>query len=522
MKALALKNAGTSRTLGPSELLEGKYRLERVLGAGAMGRVWLARNIRLDAPVAIKIVERDLHGEEAMARVLKEARLEARLRHPNIVRVLDCHTDDDLSYVVMELLEGCTLADLMDEGPLPPALAVRLLLPLVDGLALAHQGGVVHRDIKPENVFIARAGERICPKLLDFGIAHVMDEPGKARNKRRMIVGTPGYMAPEQAYGERDIDPRADIWSLGVVLYEAISGESAFGCASYQDYLRALNERVLPALPQSGGGAELWQIVQRALCPSHLGRFPSCGELADALRAWLRGRGVREDLSGDTLSPSWSMSGSIVDRALRRAAARHAAFGERDSYAPTQPDLTTRRKPHCSGERHTDERPSAVSGSGESSRDSAPSLPPLSPANSRASTIRTIPRARGGGKRERWSACALLAGAVFGVSFALVEARGEPPAPRRLSSAAHVVKPATPQPTAAALAAAAFAADPETHLSQRAAAGDFPRAARAERDGADAHSAAAKAAARPKPQKRTAPVDPLRKQASALGLKSPW
>src|SRR5262245_13176639 len=127
MTALAATNA---LTFGPGSVLEGKYRLERVIGEGAMGRVWLARNLSLDLPLAIKTVQADLHGPAAIERLVTEARAIAQLRHPNIVRVFDCQTTGRFAYAVMELLEGCTLADLMDEGPLPAQLAVRLCLPL--------------------------------------------------------------------------------------------------------------------------------------------------------------------------------------------------------------------------------------------------------------------------------------------------------------------------------------------------------------------------------------------------------
>ena len=494
MKALA-RQAGLARNLAPAELLEGKYRLERVLGAGAMGRVWLARNIHLDAQVAIKIVERDTHGAEAMARVLTEARLEARLHHPDVVRALDSPGTVGVAYVVMELLEGCTLGDLMDEGPLPPALAVRLMLPLIDGLATAHLAGVVHRDIKPENVFIARNGERICPKLLDFGIAYV---PSNERGRKRaQIVGTPGYMSPEQAYADQDIDARSDIWSLGVVLYEAVSGESAFGCADYRDYLRALNERVLPPLPECSGGDELWRILQRALCPSAIGRYTSCADLASALQGWLRSRGVQEDLTGDSLSPTWAMPGSLIARAIHRATVKHATFAERDSYAPTQPDLTTRRRPQRSSQ-----RPISGSTLTPSHVTLRTSRAMLLSADSRSSTIRTTPHLSAT-RKQRWSAYALLAGAAFGVSFALVEARNEPVMAQRPKSEASQPYTSltfdTPPP------------EPESRLLPRPPL----------RPGSDAAERVS-VRPKPKPQPPAAEAGAMRKQASSLGLKSPW
>jgi eukaryotic-like serine/threonine-protein kinase len=321
MEAVAIESPKRPDSLHVAgELIDGKYRLERELGAGAMGRVWLARNAMLDLPVAIKIVDMQQHGRDAVARVLAEARLLAQLSHPNIVRVLDCHSDEGAAYVVMELLEGCTLAELMEEGPLPAALVVRMVVPLLDALAAAHRGGIIHRDIKPENIFVAQRGQRICPKLLDFGIAH----SGLARPMRkdkRLIVGTPGYMSPEQAMGEDAVDLRADIWAIGVVMYEAISGESAFQSTNYTNYLRALRERTLA--PLSGESATgLWLVLQRAMSRAPDERFASASELAATLRLWLRARGLREDLQGDSLPEHWAVPGSVVHGAFTRSARR--------------------------------------------------------------------------------------------------------------------------------------------------------------------------------------------------------
>jgi serine/threonine protein kinase len=325
MEAVAIEPQETPESLHVSgELIDGKYRLERELGAGAMGRVWLARNAMLDLPVAIKIVDIQQHGREAVARVLAEARLLAQLSHPNIVRVLDCHSDEGAAYVVMELLEGCTLAELMDEGPLPAALVVRLVVPLLDALATAHRDGVVHRDIKPDNIFVARRGQRICPKLLDFGIARSGAASTTPNHDKRLIVGTPGYMSPEQALGDDEVDHRADIWAMGVVMYEAISGGSAFQCTSYANYLRALRERKL--VPLNGEGAVgLWMVLQRAMSRASEERFASANEFAATLRLWLRARGLREDLKGDSLPEHWAAMGSVVHRAWRSSARRSLA-----------------------------------------------------------------------------------------------------------------------------------------------------------------------------------------------------
>ena len=327
MEAVAIESQKRPDSLhAAGELIDGKYRLERELGAGAMGRVWLARNAMLDLPVAIKIVDVQQHGRDAVARVLAEARLLAQLSHPNIVRVLDCHSDEGAAYVVMELLEGCTLAELMEEGPLPAPLVVRMMVPLLDALAASHREGIIHRDIKPENIFIARRGDRICPKLLDFGIAH-SGAFQVTRSDKKLIVGTPGYMSPEQALGTDTVDHRSDIWAMGVVMYEAISGDSAFQSSTYANYLRALRERKLVPL-ETEGAMGLWMVLDRAMSRTPEERFASADELAATLRLWLRARGLREDLKGDSLPEHWAVSGSVVQRAFCRSARRIAGHHE--------------------------------------------------------------------------------------------------------------------------------------------------------------------------------------------------
>jgi len=315
--------------LRTGDVLDGKYLLDSVVGEGAMGQVWRAKNLALAAPVAIKVVYAEKHGRDALSRLLTEARFEAQLCHPNVVRVFDVREGKKLAYVVMELLEGCTLADVMDEGPLPAPLAVRLLLPLLAGLSAAHSGGIVHRDIKPENIFIARgAGGRIYPKLLDFGIAHCAT--AGETHKPACVVGTPGYMAPEQAFGSDSVDRRADIWALGVVLYEAVTGGSAYLCKDYADYLRVLDKTQPPPLRSD---AALWNILQRAMHKSAEQRFATSRDLSRALTAFLRDRDVFEDLSGDFLPEHWAAPGSHIAQAFRRLQAERAAADQRDTHA---------------------------------------------------------------------------------------------------------------------------------------------------------------------------------------------
>jgi serine/threonine-protein kinase len=417
--------------LAPGDVLDQKYRLDFVLGAGAMGQVWCARNIMLDLPVAIKVVQPS-HGQEAIGRLLTEARFEAQLSHPNIVRVLDVRADSAMAYVVMELLEGCTLADLMDEGPLPPALAVRIALPLLDGLCAAHRAGIVHRDIKPENVFIARgAGGRVYPKLLDFGIAQCEVSGNANAPRERVVMGTPGYMSPEQAWGEACVDQRSDIWALGVVLHEAICGQSAYACTDYLGFLRALDERELSPLPGEAS-AELWTILRRATTKAYAERFPSSHAFAKALSGFLRDRGVFEDLTGDSLPQHWATPGSLIDRAFRRAHERGSASARHDSYARTRvgkrpEEETTAMGPHDREVLHTgrEEHLARMRTKGR----------PLSHERTRNRLFQLI---------------SLLTGALLGVSITLSRTHGRPRAEPRAGSATQKLREPSVVPASAA------------------------------------------------------------------------
>lgn len=211
-------------------VLAERYRLACPLGQGGMSQVWEAVHVGTRRPVALKVLHTALNARPEMrGRLLREARVAGSLGHPNVVDVLDVfELHDGTPVLVMELLRGRTLGQhLADAGPLDMTVAAGLLLPVVSAVGLAHSRGVVHRDLKPENVFLAQRGDGITAKVLDFGIAKLVDpEPqdGPALTAAGLTVGTPGYMAPEQAFGERDVDCRADVWSLGAILYEVLAG----------------------------------------------------------------------------------------------------------------------------------------------------------------------------------------------------------------------------------------------------------------------------------------------------------
>lgn len=214
---------GIGTKLGPYEILE-------FLGAGGMGEVYRARDSRLRRNVAVKVLPAGVADDrDQLKRLLHEARAVSQLNHPNIVAIYDIGSEGDTHYVVMELLEGKTLADCVDAGPLPPGKALSHAIDIARGLTAAHEKQIVHRDLKPANIFITRDGR---VKILDFGLARqlsVSDRPGQSSNLTLpgMVVGTPAYMSPEQARG-LTADHRSDLFSFGVVMYEMLSGVHPF------------------------------------------------------------------------------------------------------------------------------------------------------------------------------------------------------------------------------------------------------------------------------------------------------
>jgi serine/threonine protein kinase len=297
----------------PGALVAGKYRLESRLGEGGMGTVWLAHNVILGAPVALKLIHPGIQREDTVERLLVEARIQALLNHPNIVRVFDFgRTEFGDAFIIMEVLRGATLGDFIDErGRLRAVEAVQIILPIVAALCHAHDHGVVHRDLKPDNIFVVRDGCEVGPKLLDFGVAKVThrDPAHRYCTPGGALLGSPAYMAPEQAWALDDVDHRADIWAICVVLYEAISGGPAFPGRGYT-VLRKVVEEPLPALADRGAGeGSLSEVLARGLQKDRTRRFQSMRELGTALAQWLRDQGEDEnhDLFGNRISCSWNV-----------------------------------------------------------------------------------------------------------------------------------------------------------------------------------------------------------------------
>ncbi|HWR77410.1 MAG TPA: protein kinase [Thiobacillus sp.] len=223
----------------------GRYEILDEVGQGAMGTVYRARDPLIERTVAIKtvsIAQLRQEGADAESRFLREAQSAGRLSHPNIVTIYDVGEADGLAYIAMEYLPGATLRDLMNRGPMPLDLVLDTATQMAEALAFAHELGVIHRDIKPANVVVTGQHGRV--KLTDFGIAHLVNSD---HTQAGQMLGSPRYMSPEQAMG-REVDGRSDIFSLGAVLYEMLTGQYAFDGDSLPTIVyRVINEAPAPA-----------------------------------------------------------------------------------------------------------------------------------------------------------------------------------------------------------------------------------------------------------------------------------
>ncbi|HET8772131.1 MAG TPA: protein kinase [Thermoanaerobaculia bacterium] len=260
----------------------GNYRLIEKLGAGGMGEVWRAEDKKLLRQVAIKILPAQLAADaEWKERFLREARTVAQLNHPNIATIYSIDEVGDSLFIAMELIAGDPLSVMINRGPMLPADAVRVAAHVADGLAEAHEKGIIHRDIKPDNILVSTR----LVKILDFGIAkQIGGTADPSLTQGGMVMGTPHYMSPEQALG-RSVDARTDIFSLGTVLYEMLSGAKPFtGDAATQVLLQIVMQEPRDiALAAFGITPALAKIVRRCMSKQPADRYQSCLELRAAL-----------------------------------------------------------------------------------------------------------------------------------------------------------------------------------------------------------------------------------------------
>jgi serine/threonine-protein kinase len=266
-----------------AQALANRYRIERQLGSGGMSVVYLAEDLRHGRPVALKVLRPEIAAALGRERFLQEIRLTARLDHPHILPMLDSGEDSGVLWYTMPYVKGETLRDLLRrEAQLPLDVALDVAHQIALALDHAHRDGVIHRDLKPENILISEGQARVA----DFGVARALSAAGSERiTEAGLVVGTPTYMSPEQAAGDRELDGRSDLYSLGCVLYEMLTGEVPFASASQmklvtakltQDapYVRAVRPTVSEALDG---------VIRRCLGRLPADRFRSVAELRDAL-----------------------------------------------------------------------------------------------------------------------------------------------------------------------------------------------------------------------------------------------
>jgi RIO-like serine/threonine protein kinase len=269
--------------------IEGKYRLDRLLGKGGMGAVYEAMDLRLDRKVAIKIMLGSMFGDRtALRRFEREARASARLNHPNIITVYDYGvTGAEGAYLVMEMVKGFNMRTAIEnEQVIAPAVAAEWFDQVLEGMQAAHKSGIVHRDLKPENILISKTGrESGAIKILDFGLAKVLQldlSDQKTMTARGTVLGTFGYMSPEQLSGE-DVDERSDIFAIGVMVVEALTGRRPFSGKTYAELLRSVVHEPFHFADDSSEGRRLNGVLQKCLAKKREDRFASVAELQRVL-----------------------------------------------------------------------------------------------------------------------------------------------------------------------------------------------------------------------------------------------
>jgi serine/threonine-protein kinase len=282
--------------LQQGQVLDGKYRIVRVIGEGGMGAVYEGENTRIRRRVAIKVLHAGIAANtEMVQRFEREAQVAGTVGNDHILEILDLGAlDSGERYMVMEYLDGETLTDrIKARTRLSPREASRLLRQVLQGLSAAHGAGIVHRDLKPDNIFIlrAKAGIKDFVKIIDFGISK-FSEPGTGVSNRMTrtgaLMGTPHYMAPEQATGSTDIDRRTDIYAVGIIMYEAVTGRVPFQAETFNQLLFEIAlAKIIPAqqiVPDLDPAIDTIIMKASARDPAH--RFQTCDEFVEALDAW--------------------------------------------------------------------------------------------------------------------------------------------------------------------------------------------------------------------------------------------
>jgi len=304
LSLMNLETATTGLTVpGTGALLGGKYRVIAKVGEGGMGTVFRAENIVTGKQVAVKWMHPHVAANsDAAARLLREAQAASRLTHPNVVDVYDIVQDDHTLFLVMELLEGETLGSCLQRDPHPKIFEfIALLLPAMEGVAAAHDKGVIHRDLKPDNIFLVRVPGTtgVTAKVVDFGIAKVAGTLGLTLTETGMSLGTPLYMSLEQLRGDKDVDARTDVYAFGVILYEAITGHMPYSATTLSEL--AIKVATTDAVPvkelRPDVPTQLARVVDWAIARKREQRLPNVRALIQELDAFAQNYSFRNQMT---------------------------------------------------------------------------------------------------------------------------------------------------------------------------------------------------------------------------------
>ena len=288
-------------------VFNGRWRLTRLVGEGGMGAVFEAHGLQGEGVRAVKVLHPEFIGEDQILnRFLAEAEAVKQLQHPNVAQIYgSARAEDGTPYLIMELLQGAPLSNFMTPGqPMPAQQGAGIMLGVLQALNIAHTRGIVHRDLKPDNLFLVGdgRGNRVV-KVLDFGIAKVMDAAGGmgSKTKTGVLLGTPGYMSPEQIKNSKGVDARSDLWSVGIILYELLSGQEAFPADNEFTRLTMVLTQDIRPIGQVAPHLANWaSFFQRALSKDPNGRFQSAAEMSQALAAMMSGSQSAQGRDGGT------------------------------------------------------------------------------------------------------------------------------------------------------------------------------------------------------------------------------